>query len=259
MFDLVADWRPHPSPPQRHLFQLAPSSHPQSQQQQRTPFRFSDPSPSSSSFTSSRPPVLGNGVDNPQGVKSPSGTGPSYLRGRYGDETPTQNRAASPPRPPLVAHQDIRESRPGPSHLPSRSLSSNRALPPLTGGDSSYSSIKSEKESSTVRGFNDTDPDASKGAPTTSGGSPDSSAPNSGPPSSRNSVVGEGSGQTLPPLKGSGLLEWNTGDKRGGQGKRSSPRRSPPLPPLYQNHDESRPTLALGMPVGLPWLANESR
>lgn len=271
MFDLVADWKPHPSPPQRHLFQLAPPhSQPQSQppqQGQRPPFRFSEASSSSSSFTSSRPPGSLNGMEPLQTVKSPTGTATSsYQRGRYGDESSSQNRATSPPpRPPAVSshYHDVRESRSGPSHLPPpRSVSNNRSLPPLSGGDQGYSSIKSEKESSSSRGLNDIDPDGpgtSRCAPTTtSGESPDGSAPDSGPPSSRNSVVGEGAGTTLPPLKGSGLLEWNTGDKRG-KAARSSPRRSPPLPPLYQNLDEGRPTVALGMPVGLPWLANETR
>jgi len=70
--------------------------------------------------------------------------------------------------------------------------------------------------------------------------------------------------QSLPSLKASGLLDsWNSSrmeqkpQGHGANGTQASPQRSPPMPPIYQDAD-MRPA-TLGMPVGLQWLANESR
>ncbi|KAF8892082.1 fungal-specific transcription factor domain-containing protein [Infundibulicybe gibba] len=61
----------------------------------------------------------------------------------------------------------------------------------------------------------------------------------------------EGS-QSLPSLKASGLLDWNHANS-----SQRSPRRSPPSHSV--NPDSELRPATLGMPVGLPWLANESR
>jgi hypothetical protein len=71
--------------------------------------------------------------------------------------------------------------------------------------------------------------------------------------------------QSLPSLKASGLLDsWNSSrmdlqkpQGHSANGTQASPKRSPPIPPIYQDAD-MRPS-TLGMPVGLQWLANESR
>jgi len=78
---------------------------------------------------------------------------------------------------------------------------------------------------------------------------------------------------SLPSLKASGLLDsWNAPPSRdmktqshGNKGptQRTSPRRTtPPMlppPPVVANDSDVRSTASLGMPIGLPWLANDLR
>ncbi|KAF5335977.1 hypothetical protein D9611_006287 [Ephemerocybe angulata] len=295
MVELVQDWRPHPSPPQRHQYQLATqppqSQAPTLQPPQRSQFRFSDnPGSSNGSSLTGRPPNLQqHGTDvsqNGLSLRSPTNTTNSYLRsGRYEEDSLTgqNSRTTTPPPPPrLSVHghgEGVREGRFPP---PAGMAMAGRALPPLA-GDSGYGApIKAEKDNNPSGRDRDLDSDgpagqgqqASRAAAATGtggGSSPTDSAPNSGPPSSRNSIAGEPV-QTLPPLKGSGLLEWthsHSGSgprivdmQQKGHGRttgvvRASPRRSPPnLPPLYQSGDERQPS---SMPVGLKWLAHESR
>lgn len=101
-------------------------------------------------------------------------------------------------------------------------------------------------------------------------------------PALQNGVNGENAGQrgasgssgdgphSLPSLKSSGLLDSWSSMADGGNGQKqtthgmnggqrpSPPRRSPPH--LHSTHDaDVRSTTLVSMPVGLPWLANESR
>ena len=81
--------------------------------------------------------------------------------------------------------------------------------------------------------------------------------------------IGDGP-QSLPSLKASGLLDsWNStvlshsrevqkGQHGNGTLQRSPPRRSPPTN-SYSNQETDVRSTTLGMPVGLQWLANESR
>ena len=72
--------------------------------------------------------------------------------------------------------------------------------------------------------------------------------------------------QSLPSLKSSGLLDWSSSrtNCRGlpahGNTPLSHPHSNPPIypQPAYDTDGRSTP-LVSNMPVGLPWLANESR
>ncbi|KAF9453564.1 hypothetical protein P691DRAFT_21703 [Macrolepiota fuliginosa MF-IS2] len=77
---------------------------------------------------------------------------------------------------------------------------------------------------------------------------------------------------SLPSLKASGLLDsWNAAGSRdmksqfhGNNGaQRTPPRRSPTIQPppsiIVANDSDVRSTTSLGMPIGLPWLANDTR
>ncbi|KAJ3566921.1 hypothetical protein NP233_g6690 [Leucocoprinus birnbaumii] len=108
-------------------------------------------------------------------------------------------------------------------------------------------------------------------------GSPGSASGSSDGNSSANiggfSNGGQRDGPSLPSLKDSGLLDsWNAGSRdikpkfHGNNGaRRPSPRRTPPLqqppPPsiVVVNDSDVRSSASLGMPIGLPWLAHDSR
>jgi len=68
---------------------------------------------------------------------------------------------------------------------------------------------------------------------------------------SKNGGTGGRLGESLPSLKSSGLLDsWNSA---------TASNRTKPSPPLGGMESDARLTTLSGMPVGLQWLANESR
>ncbi|TFK32774.1 fungal-specific transcription factor domain-containing protein [Crucibulum laeve] len=283
MFDITQEWRPQPSPPQQHPY---PSQMPvglqqhqlQEAQQQSslaqppasTHRRLSEarnPNTNNPPNLGPRPPPQQHGVDANRRSSSSSPT--SYPLGRSLDELRLHNNNNSNRSPPShVPHPDSTRDL-----LAGSALAGTNGVGPTHGhgGSDKYSSYneRSEKEN----GINGAMAVNGVGHPNGGGASVGAAAgaPGNGSAGQRNHTAGPGDGpQSLPSLKASGLLDSWTSSRaevqkqqiHGNNGaQRSSPRRSPPtIPPSHVPHDmDVRSSATIGMPVGLQWLANESR
>ncbi|KAF9005931.1 fungal-specific transcription factor domain-containing protein [Cyathus striatus] len=250
IFDIVQEWRPQPSPPQQHPYlhptassaTLQPSQ--QSHELQPAHRRLPDvrgpviaPLPSSGS----RPSGHHHGSDTSYNTRrSPSSSPSSYPLGRSLDELRLHNSGnANNGR----THPDVptRDARTG--------STVSGGLASTHGGSEGLQkhNTYNEKENGVTGTIGN-------GVAVVNGAANSSAA--SGLAVSSRVIDGP---QSLPSLKASGLLDsWTHGN---GAPQRSPPRKSPPVPSSsLVGHDiDGRPATTLGAPVGLPWLANESR
>ena len=287
MAELVQEWRPQPSPPHQYLHasQQHQNQNPPPQHQQQTSHhsqshrRLSEARNSGGSNppnTGQRPPPHQHGADASSSHRRSSSSSPTSLPlGRSLDELRLHNSNNN--RPSSHSLPDPRDSRTG-SSLPT--TGSNTGVgPPLGHGGNENQKYTREKEVNrmqVVRGSS-TYPTFQNGSVGIGSSGMNGTAQQSG----SGSIPGGGGGagglnentgqrnldgpQSLPSLKASGLLDsWNPSrmdlqkpQGHSANGTQASPQRSPPMPPIYQDSD-MRPA-TLGMPVGLQWLANESR
>lgn len=271
--DLVQEWRPQPSPPHQYLHasQQHQNQNPLPQHQQPTNHhsqlphshrRLSEarnPGGSNPPNTGQRPPPHQHAGDASSSHCRSSSSSPTSLPlGRSLDELRLHNNNPNSNRPSSHSLPDPRDSRTG-SSLPT--TGSNTGVgPPLGHGGNENQKYTREKENGSVgvgsSGMNGTAQQSGSGS--IPGGVAGGLNENTG----QRNLDGP---QSLPSLKASGLLDsWNSSrmdlqkpQGHGANGTQASPQRSPPMPPIYQDAD-MRPA-TLGMPVGLQWLANESR
>jgi hypothetical protein len=285
MPDLVNQWPSQPSPPQRHQYSVPgpstslqqPSHGPHGPTANLPRHRLSDARHPGNFAHNGRLAQQGESSSSSSNRRSPNrspGVSHSYVHtGRYHEEDKAGKETLSRIHPPLVLpdhyHDSQSSSRPAPPSLNGVSRG------PFSSTDGKLS-IKSEQDANGFRSGND--------KPVGEGRSPElaDSLPSGTLGGSRSG--GEAS-QSLPSLKASGLLDWSHGNTRSvdrqqqtttllargpkGSERRSSPRRNEAsvtaLPPLYHHAiDESRTTATtaitpLSLPVGMKWLANESR
>ncbi|KXN86586.1 hypothetical protein AN958_09890 [Leucoagaricus sp. SymC.cos] len=267
--ELAQECRQQPSPSAQH--QYPPNSHQQpltpqhqaaehsSQHQQQlhhpstSHHRLSDtrhPGALSNSHSGPQPPYSSQGGEPSIGSKrrSPSDSPRSYPLGRL-DEPRLHNSSSRPIHPLPLPDRD---GRLGATSLVTGSAGGIGPSGGHGGNDSYVPYSEREKEGSPGTGSSDGSPPGNLGG---------------------FSNGGQRDGQSLPSLKASGLLDsWNTGSRdmkpqfNGNSGTRlPSPRRTPPMqqqPPsivVVNNDSDVRSTASLGMPIGLPWLAHDSR
>jgi hypothetical protein len=273
MHDIVSEWRPHSPalqhhyPPSQHPHQPPPSQsithHIQAQHQQVPHRRIVEVRNPNQLVTGPR--TSSHQHDSSYNRRSPGSSSPTaFPLGRSLDDLRLHNSnggnnatrsASSHPHP----HADRDAS--GRTHA-----GSCAPLGQGQGGNSSSgeSTSEREKEVNARRLIHDLDID----------------------PALQNGVNGENGGQrgaggtsgdgphSLPSLKSSGLLDSWSSMVEGGNGQKqithginggqrpSPPRRSPPhtqAHPHSTSDVDARLTTLVSMPVGLPWLANESR
>ncbi|KAF9461199.1 fungal-specific transcription factor domain-containing protein [Collybia nuda] len=246
MHDIVSEWRPYPSPQlQPQYLPSQPHPHQQPTPLQPIPHHSLNPHQQAphrriSEVRNPNQPVTGPRTsshqhDSSYNRRSPGSSSPTaFPIGRSLDEHRLNNSNGSnsagrsfPPQTQAHADRDV-----------------NGPLGQGQGGNGGSGEVSSEreKENGGVNGDNA----GQRGLGGSSGDGPHS----------------------LPSLKSSGLLDSWSSIAEGGNGqishvvsatqRPSPPRRSPPHP--HSAHDsDSRSTTLVSMPVGLPWLANESR
>ncbi|KAF9054372.1 fungal-specific transcription factor domain-containing protein [Panaeolus papilionaceus] len=286
--ELVQDWRSQPSPPQQHLYPSISHSQPPPSQPQHGhghhnhTNQLSHRRHSDVRGTTSQVPF---NINHPN---APSGSRP--LSHQHGSDAPSHSPPMHYPlgRPPNSGSSSNNNTSnrnnilsPGSLTDSSNTASGNINNPARDTRPGPNSTISAASGSAVVVGpalghggnGNETSPSTQLGKYSTANGR---EANKQGNPQSRWSMMSGVSGESgaegdvsLPSLRSSGLLGFGSSAPLRGEAQRSglsgtsttsslqqqiSPRRTTP-----PESSELPPPTSLAMPVGLPWLANESR